>query len=173
MSDSRPEPHWLVLLFLGSLIALLLTWLGLNDWRFPFVQPSAAVPTPSPTTKTQSGLTAPVNVTKLSGGGIDIRWSVVDNPELRGYSVYVTAVRPVRYEYSVPRYGGDSDVTERHYPVEYLNELLVASEDSRRVQPGQAWYVCIQGMKETPLNVPIDPYIIPGTKACSDEFTLP
>lgn len=163
------QPHWLIVAVVGAVIALPFTWLGLNDWRVPGLQP-----TPRPTLISGgSGLTAPIRITKLNSGGIDIAWSVVDNPELHGYDIYVTAVRPVQYEYSVPRYAGDRDVIERHYPAEYLNEALTEVNDSRPVEDGQVWYVCVQGMKDTPLNTPIDQYIIPGTKACSDEFTLP
>lgn len=175
MTESR-EPHWLVVLVLGVIVALPVTWLGINDWRFPWVAAPTAtesIATGSPERASSGGLTSPINVSKLDSGGIDIRWTEVDDPELHGYSVYVTAVRPVQYEYSVPRYDGDSDVLERHYPVDYLNELLADANDSRRVEPGQLWYVCVQGMKDTPLNVPIDSYIIPGTKSCSEEFVLP
>lgn len=175
MSEMK-QPHWLIPIILSALLALLLTWLGVNDWRLPWIAspPAPDRAAPSSSTEAPSGLTSPVRVAETGdGGGIDIRWTEVDDPELRGYSVYVTAVRPVKYEYSVPRYRGDSELIERHYPVDYLNELLAEANDSRRVEPGQLWYVCVQGMRETPLNVPIDPYIIPGTKACSEEFTLP
>lgn len=172
MAEPR-QPHWVVVLILGALLALLLTWLGLNDWRFPFVTTAPSSSSPASSTTHSAGLTGPIQITKMSGGAVDIRWSVVANPELRGYDVTVTAVRPVKYEYGVPRYAGDSDVTERHYPAEYLNKALAEAKDPRRVESGQVWYVCVQGMRETPLNVPIDPYIIPGTKACSDEFATP
>ncbi len=172
MADQR-QPHWLVPVLVAAVLALLITWLGLNDWRFPFLQSNNASETTTPSSRQSQGLTAPIQVTKVGRIGIDIRWSAVNNPSLHGYDVYVTAVRPIQYEYEVPRYQGDSDVTERHYPIDYLNKLLVEANDARRVQAGQVWYVCVRGMKETPLNVPIDPYIIPGTKACSDEFTLP
>lgn len=36
MSESR-QPHWAVPVVAGALVALLIAWLGLNDWRFPFV----------------------------------------------------------------------------------------------------------------------------------------
>ncbi len=97
----------------------------------------------------------------------------MDDPELHGYSIYVSAVRPVQYEYSVPRYAGDPEVIERLYPAEYLNGLLIDAGDPRRIEPGQVWNICIQGMKDTPLNTPIDDYIIPGTKGCSEDFSLP
>ncbi|MBF6180071.1 hypothetical protein [Nocardia otitidiscaviarum] len=121
-----------------------------------------------------SGSTAPVRVSISAGGdAVDVTWSVVRRPDLHHYSVYVTAVRPIAYEYGVPRYDGDRDVTERIYPKEYLDGLLADDGDARRVEPGQRWHVCVQGMRETPLNVPIDEYIIPGTRACSEDFTLP
>lgn len=170
---SRPQPHWLVPVVVGLILALLAGWLGLNDWRFPFSRHTSDATPSEAVSRGPVGLAGPVHVTKLSGQGIDVSWTIVDNAELHGYAVYVTAVRPVQYTYGAPRYAGDSDVTERMYPVEYLNGLLADAHDERRVQQGQVWYVCVQAMKETPLNVPIDPYIIPGTKACSDEFVLP
>lgn len=33
----RREPHWLVPVVVALALALLVAWLGLNDWRFPFV----------------------------------------------------------------------------------------------------------------------------------------
>lgn len=33
----KSEPHWLIVLSVGIVVALFLTWLGFNDWRFPWV----------------------------------------------------------------------------------------------------------------------------------------
>lgn len=171
MAEAR-QPHWLIVAIVGAIVALPFTWLGFNDWRFPGIQPESEEVL-QPESEQVLGKTAPIRITKLDSGGIDITWSMVDDPDLHGYFVDVTAVRPVQFEYSVPRYSGDSDVFERHYPAEYLNEILSESGDTRRVENGQVWYVCVQGMKDIPLNTPIDDYIIPGTKACSEEFVLP
>lgn len=120
----------------------------------------------------RGGAVAPVLIKLLDGGAADVTWSAVNDPELRGYAVHVTAVRPVEYEFAVPRYGGDPDVTERIYPAQYLNKILGEVADPRTVKAGQVWHVCVQGMKDAPLNTPIDDYIIAGTKACSDDFEL-
>jgi hypothetical protein len=41
------QPHWFFTLAVSALVALLITWLGLNDWRFPFaIQPGAAAASP-------------------------------------------------------------------------------------------------------------------------------
>ncbi|WP_136314197.1 hypothetical protein [Actinomyces procaprae] len=112
-------------------------------------------------------------MTILEDNGVDIRWSIVDDPEVHGYDLTVVAVKPVKYAYSIPRYSGDREVTERHYPVDYLNQLLEDDERTERVEDGQLWHICVQAMKEQPLNTPIDEYVIPGTRACSNDFTLP
>ncbi|MFT7024058.1 MAG: hypothetical protein ACJA07_003162 [Rhodococcus sp. (in: high G+C Gram-positive bacteria)] len=169
----RPQrqPHWLVVTVVGLVAGLAITWLGVNDWRVPWVRAEAA-PTTGPQPESIGGSTEPVRIDLLADGGVDVGWEIVDDPELHGYALYFTAVRPIEYTYSVPRYSGDPDVTERLYPARYLDGLLVESDDPRRVQSDQVWHVCVQGMKETPLNTPIDDYIIPGTRACSQDFAL-
>jgi hypothetical protein len=166
----------MVPVLVGTVIALALGWLGLNDWRFPWVngekRPGQPKTSAQGSKTADDGAAAPVRVALHRDGGVDVRWSVVKDPELHGYSLYVQAVRPLEYEYSVPRYAGDSDVTERLYPGRYLNKLLAEAADPRRVKPGQVWNVCVQGMEETPPNTPIDDYILPGTKACSEDFRL-
>ena len=175
----------MVPVLVGALLAAVISWLGLNDWRFPWVHHRSTSSQDSRGDNgsaggesgsghgTDGGLTAPVRITKVGDGGVDVNWSVVHNKNLHGYDLYVTAVRPVEYEYGVPRYRGDRDVTQRIYPQNYLNKALKEAADPRRVKAGQVWHVCVEGMKDMPLNVPIDKYIIPGTKACSPDFTLP
>ena len=53
MAEQR-QPHWMVPVLVALVLALLVTWLGLNDWRFPFVtsatsQASSQAPGPRPT----------------------------------------------------------------------------------------------------------------------------
>lgn len=166
MTKEQRQPHWVIPVAVGTILALAVSWFGLNDWRAPWVGAS-------PDSRNSQLSVSPVNVALLEDGAVDVSWSPSNAPELHGYIVYVTAVRPISYEYAVPRYDGDPEVSERIYPKDYLDSLLAEAGEPERVAAGQVWNVCVQGMKETPLNVPIDEYIIPGTRACSDDFTLP
>lgn len=191
-SGTKRQPNWLILMLLPIVIGLALTWLGFNEWRVPWVdKPSTkgadssaadsdgattsdSPPTsPSDETTGPGTSTSPIVIDVLKSGGVDVSWSIVDDPQLRGYDVFVSAVRPIKYEYAEPRYPGDTNVSTRIYPTRYLRDLLREAGDARKVRPGQVWHVCVVGMKETPLNEPIDDYIIPGTRACSSDFRIP
>lgn len=176
-SDRNDSGVWkkVSALLLPIFIGCVITWVGINDVRIPWFSFGERTATPSSGEPggTNGEATGPVKTTLLEGGGVDIAWTTVQDPDVYSYDLTVVAVRPIRYEYSVPRYSGDREVFERHYPVEYLNQLLEDGGREERVGRGQVWHVCVQAMKEQPLNTPIDDYIIPGTKACSDDFTLP
>jgi len=175
---SRDSPHWLLLLVVPILIGLLLTWFGINDWRVPWAKPTTT-PTPSMSTATSPAPSpngrnvAPVKLRMLSDGGVDVTWSALSDSELNYYSVDVSAVSPITYTYGVPYHPGIVDTSSRIHPAPYLNKLLSDERRTERVAPGQIWHVCVTGMRATPNNVDITPYIIKGSKACSDDFTLP
>ncbi|WP_161924890.1 hypothetical protein [Actinomyces sp. 432] len=168
----RTPRRWKAIGFiLPILISVLLTWLGVNDFRLFQHTPPPSISSTS--THLIGGATAPVEVTILEGNSIDISWTVVEDPDVYSYDVTVVAVHPLRYTYSIPRYSGDRDVNERHYPVDYLSQILEDEGRAERIEDGQVWHICVQAMKKQPLNTPIDEYIIPGTKACSNDFTMP
>ncbi|MCX2746268.1 hypothetical protein OOZ51_00375 [Arthrobacter sp. MI7-26] len=109
----------------------------------------------------------------LSNGGVDVTWSGLSDPALNYYAVDVTAVSPVNYTYGVPYYPGSVDTLSRIYPVTYFNKLLADEHRTERAAKGQIWHVCVTGMRQTPNGVDITPYIIKGSKSCSDDFELP
>jgi hypothetical protein len=43
------QPHWLVPVVVSAVVALLIAWLGLNDWRLPFASRLGAVAAPTST----------------------------------------------------------------------------------------------------------------------------
>lgn len=143
---------------------LLVTWLGPNDWRFPWIANPEGP-------KAQS--TSPVNAMILEDGGVDLSWTAVDDDLLDHYSVIVTAVAPISYSYGVPFYPGVAPTNERIYPERELNENLEAEGRMERVAPGQTWHVCVTGMMATPNGVDVAPYTLAETQACSDDFILP
>lgn len=55
----RREPHWVILLILGAVIGLPLTWVGVNDWRAPWLRQPA---TPSATSSTTGASTVTAGV---------------------------------------------------------------------------------------------------------------
>ena len=155
-------------------IGLLLTWFGVNDWRVPWALPSAKASTSVPEPSAPNGKNvAPIKLQMLSDGGVDVTWSALSDPELNYYSVDVSAVSPITYTYGVPFYPGMTDTSSRIYPATYLDKLLSEERRTERVARGQIWHVCVTGMRKTPNNVDITPYIIKGSKACSDDFSLP
>lgn len=172
MNDPRREPHWVVLLIVATGVGLLITWFGINDWRIPGFE-SASPPGSSDKSTQAHGETAPVIVTSTGDGGIDVNWTAVDDQQLHEYMVTVTAVRPVTYEFAAPHFDGERETYTRLHPADYLNEALAEEGDERRVKDGQVWYVCVQGLREAPMNEDLVPYMITGTRACSADFTLP
>lgn len=64
---TRGQPHWLVVALVGTVLALILglviTWLGLNDWRFRFVEDPAR---PNDRELPVEDSTSPAPVTELS-----------------------------------------------------------------------------------------------------------
>lgn len=162
--SQKREPHWLVILILGVVMSLVVGWLGLNDWRFPWVQEPV----------TSSGRsTAPVEADVLDDGGVDLRWSAVDDDRIDHYDVVVTAVAPISYSYAVPFYPGIAETNDRVYPERELTKNLAGEGRTDRVAAGQLWHVCVTAMMAAPDGVDVAPYTLAGTRSCSRDFTLP
>lgn len=45
MGRPNAQPHWLVPIMVSAVLALIVAWLGVNDWRFPWVQPAISTGT--------------------------------------------------------------------------------------------------------------------------------
>jgi hypothetical protein len=162
--SKRKDPHWAVLLVLGLAAGLLLTWLGLNDWRFPWVPGQ---------TQSASQSTSPVVAEVLDGGAVDLSWTAVDDDRLDHYSIVVVAVSPISYSYGVPFFEGIAPTNERVYPESELNSNLEAEGRSERVTPGQKWHVCVTAMMAAPEGESVAPYTLADTQSCSDDFVVP
>lgn len=113
-----------------------------------------------------------VNIRLMDGGRVDASWSKLADRDLNYSMVEVIAVSPVSYDYGVPYYPGVVDTFTRAYPANDTNKDLQGAGRQERISAGEVWRICVTGMRATPKNVDIAPYIIEGSKACSEDFKL-
>lgn len=190
MSNRAARPFWrgrgfdVALASLGVLVALVLTWLGVNDWRIPGHAPSGTpssttMPSPDNTPSKGEGAVlasdSPVKVRWLGrGDAIDVTWDAMNYPGLHSYDLQIFGVSPLETWYSEGyRLGEELRTSATTYPVAETNEKFADLGSQDRVTKEETWRVCVTGMKEVPLGVPIAPYVITGSKQCSDLFVLP
>lgn len=168
----------------GVIVALLIAWWGVNDFRLPGAyrpptegtggQSSAPVASASPSGQVLSG-SSPVRVTWLgSGEALEVSWEAIEDPELESYSLNVYGLSPEQTWYNVG-YREDTRLatTRVIYPLAETRVRYEETDKQSNVGPGETWRVCVHGMRKTPGGVDITPYIIEGSRRCSDEFTIP
>lgn len=167
---------------LSALIALITFLFGdfASIRRDAVGQPASMSPVPSEDASDQPSDSSaapgdsvgPVTVSTGYGGSIDISWIAISDKTLNSYVVYVYAISPIEYTFSVPFQVGDKTTTRKVYPEIILNRYLSESGQLESVDTEQLWHVCVHGLREAPEGVDIRPYVIDGSESCSDSFML-
>lgn len=177
--------HPWTLFVAGLATTLLLGWWGVNDWRLPGAyrptessrateSPQSSNPISSPQRRVLSG-SSPVRVTWLGQGeALEVSWDSIDDEDLHSYSLDVYGLSPEQTWYNAG-YREDTRLatTRVIYPLAETRVRYEETDKQTDVGPGETWRVCVHGMRETPGGVDISPFIIEGSKRCSDEFTVP
>jgi hypothetical protein len=95
MTDNAPQPHWMVPVVVGLLLALAVTWLGLNDWR---ISGDSSQSGPHPPTATEGpvapairSITLPQDVFAFSRIDHESRQSHTLQPDQVGDGAYAYA----------------------------------------------------------------------------------
>ncbi len=160
----------------GVLVALVLAWSGINDWRLPFAAPPTAEPAPEQAAGRMLAADSPVRVRWIGAAdALEVTWSAMDHPDLAWYSVDVHGVSPVQTWYNAGYRPGEELVTQTTvYPATETNEYYAQWGRAERVDGGnEVWRICVTGMKPVPADADVDEFAIDGAEICSDLFTLP
>lgn len=184
------ELHPLTLLFFAALVALVVAWLGLNDWRLPgaYRPPHTDTEAVSTTDTTTTGPapsrtvaarvlsgSSPVRVTWLGQGeALKVTWNDMSYPDLDSYSVDVYGLAPEQTWYNVG-YREDTKLasTRTIHPLAETRVRYAETDKPTNVGPDETWRICVTGMRSVPAGAAVEPYEIDGSKKCSDPFVVP
>lgn len=182
--------HPLALLLLAAIVGLMITWLGLNDWRLSGAyRPSQTSTLVGMTTETTTGGpgpsgseaarvlsgSSPVKVTWLGQGeALKVTWGDMSYPDLDHYSVDVYGVAPEQTWYNVG-YREDTKLasTRTIHPLAETRVRYAETDKPTAVGPDETWRICATGMRRVPAGAAVSPYEIDGSKKCSDPFVVP
>lgn len=166
-APAAPRWIWVVLFVCCISAAGFLTYLQVSQGALPNSSSASPGKMLSPD--------SPVKVRWFGQGDtIEVSWDVMDYPDLEHYSVDVYGLTPVQIDYNVGyRRGDELRTSDTANPIAEANEWLKQDGRSEQVTNDETWRVCVIGMKDTPGGVDISPYIIKGSKRCSDPFTIP
>lgn len=170
----------MVPVLVGASVALILGYLGVSDVRAPWTSKDAVGPTVGvsqppgdvgdASTYPPRGALAPVLVKSIGNEGVSVSWVGSSNPELDNYTVDLYAVSPVDAGWNIAIQEASSGVSRNVYP---WTEFDSQPWHKDRPPADEVWRVCVTAMKKTPLYVDVTPYIIKGSKACSEDFQVP
>lgn len=177
--NQRPwwKRHWKVValtVLTAVVIPVSLEWSGTMDLR-PF---GRGVDRPDPNAPASGKVLSaksPV-VVRWTGQGdtIEFSWAAMTYPGLDHYVARVEALAPIEDWYDPGYRSGEelrlSDVTN---PISHVNAGYAEDGKTERVDYNQTWQVCVTAMKKTPGGVDVTPYIIAGSRRCSDVFVIP
>lgn len=189
----------MVPVLVGTVITLVLGYLGISDPRFwPQTPPSTPTttttassvspesPLPSDSTVASTGDSSKepatpagvaevlaentdVTVRSIGNGGVEVSWAPVSSTELDHYTLTLRAISPVTLGWGLGFRDGDQSTTKQIFPFVEFSEQ---PWEQRQPPDDQVWVVCVAAMKETPMYVDITPYII-RDDICSDTFQIP
>jgi len=176
LADLLKSPVALLIGFIAAVAGLVVFFTGKN---LPDLLPSGSPPTSIDSAEGVRGklLTpdSPVRVLWTgSGDAIEAVWSAEEYPELHSYSVDVYGLAPLETWYNVGyRFGQELRTTATTNPLSETNEKFADEGSAQRVDFQQTWRVCVTAMREVPGGASVEPYIIEGSRRCSDIFTIP
>ncbi len=160
----------------GALVAVVIGWTGIGDWR-PLCGLTGTCRTPGSQAPVPRELSAgsPVSVVwSGAGDAVVAEWDPVDDPTLDHYVVNIVALYPQSFTVDAGYRDGEQLLTSR--------ELNPASDSVHRFETNgepltltadQTWQVCVTGYRPIPEGEYIDEYEIQGSERCSDPFAIP